>query len=367
MRHLRQCRSEDIFTGNDISEGKCSNGAQDDSSRSFGDSRPNLFNESTHHIDDDSDYSDPFIDSSDDDEEEEEIEFPHIEVNPNFEVQSRGDPHDASLYVDVIAQILHNEEPEYVVEPGSIEKTQGNKIREHRMMLGDWLFNLSFFYPSTTEALFQCISLFDRYLSNVNVPFEQLQLICSCCMWISAKVELHSEDSLEPLRKCIHEKFSRQDFIKAEADILMGVNYKIHTVTPHFFLKRFLKAIDANEKIEFLASFLCGSTLLFCEVSCYRPSVVAFCSIAAACLAFGEGEKIRSLGNFGQNFKWEDVARCFTLILHAGKVVAAREKSFIFRKFGKNKIDGVSNGGANLLKSISLGSDLLRSLAKLFC
>ena len=134
-----------------------------------------------------------------------------------------------------------------------------------------------------------------------------------------------------------------------------------------FFLRRFLTAINADEKVEFLASFLCESTLLFVDVSCYRPSVVAFCSIAAACLAFGQGEKIRSLGNFGQNFKWEDVSKCFSLTLHAGRAVVARDKNGVFRKFGNKKIDGVSKAGAKLLKSISLGSDLLRSLAKLFC
>lgn len=373
MRHLRQCCSNDIFPPIKVSridENACPNS----SSRSAGLSPQQSFSDhQTLQVEENCEYSDPYIDSSDDyysdDEEEEtfEFEYNNIEIKPTFEVVSRGDPHDASLYVDSIAHILQNEEPDYVVEPKSIEKLQGPQIHERRIMLAEYLLNMAELYPSpSTEALFQCISLLDRYLSSEKVPFEQLQLIACCCLWISAKVELTSEDSLAPLRKLCHEKFSKSDFIQAEAKIIIGVNYKIHTVTPYFFLKHFLKIIDADEKVKLLSSYLCESTLMFVEVSCYRPSVIAFCSIAAACIACGEEDKIRILGNFGNNFKWEDVAKCFLLIVHTGRGLAMREKSCVFRKYGNHKIDGIQKGGRNLIKSMDQGSDLLQSLAKLF-
>lgn len=324
------------------------------------------------HVENDYEYSDPFIGSSDDysdDEEEEAFEFEYnnnIEINPTFEVVSRGDPHDASLYVDSIARILQNEEPDYVVEPKSIEKLQGPQIHERRIMLAEYLLNMAELYPSpSTEALFQCISLLDRYLASEKVPFEQLQLIACSCLWISAKIELTSEDSLAPLRKLCHEKFSKSDFIQAEAKIIIGVNYKIHTVTPYFFLKHFLKIINADEKVKLLASYLCESTLMFVEVSCYRPSVIAFCSIAAACLACGEDDKIQYLGSFGEHFKWEDIAKCFLLIVHTGKGLAMREKSCVFRKFANHQIDGIPKRGRILIESLSQGPDLLQDLAKL--
>lgn len=374
MRHLRQCCSNDIFPPINIcciDENVCSNSCTHSAEFSPKES----FSGHVCNADDDCEYSDPYIENSDDysysedDEEEEsfEFEYKNIEIKPTFEVASRGDPHEASLYVDSIARILQNEEPEYAVEPKSIEKLQGSQIHERRIMLAEYLINMAELYPSpTTEALFQCISLLDRYLASEKVPFEQLQLIACCCLWISAKVELTSEDSLAPLRKLCHEKFSKADFIQAEAKIIIGVNYKIHTVTPYFFLKHFLKMIDASEDVSLLASYLCESTLMFVEVSCYRPSVIAFCSIAAACLACGKEDKIRYLGNFGQTFKWEDVAKCFLLICHTGRGLSMREKSCVFKKYGNRRIDSIQKNGRDLIKSMRQGSDLLQGLAKLF-
>lgn len=372
MRHLRQCCSNDIFPPIKI---RCidENARSNSTSLSAGLSPQQSSTDHCLQVEENCEYSDPYFYSDEynysDDEEEEtyEFEYNNIEINPTFEVASRGDPHDASLYVDSIAHILQNEEPDYVVEPKSIEKLQGPQIHERRIVLAEYLLNMAELYPSpSTEALFQCISLLDRYLASEKVPFEQLQLIACCCLWISAKVELTSEDSLAPLRKLCHEKFSKSDFIQAEAKIIIGVNYKIHTVTPYFFLKHFFKIIDADEKIRLLASYLCESTLMFVEVSCYRPSVIAFCSIAAACLACGSKDKIRFLEKFGSNFKWDDVEKCFLLIVHTGRGLAMREKSCVFRKYGNHKIDGIPKAGKDLIKSISQGSDLLQGLAELF-
>lgn len=365
MLHLRQCCSDDIFTSINT---YCSS---DDCLISSPQSDEKItIPLPGHKAADDDDYDDIDLDSSDMyDEEEEEIEFDYknIVVDSSFEVASRGDPRDATLYADAILQIVQKEEPDFVVEPKSIEKIQGPEILERRILLAEYLFNLAQAYPSpTTETIFQCISLLDRFLAVKKVPFEQLQLIGCCCMWISAKVELTSEDSLEPLRKLCHEKFSKQDFIQAESLILSGVNFKIHTITPYFFLRRFFKMINADEKIALLASYFCESTLMFVDLSCYRPSVVALCSVAAACLAIGDQTKVEMLAAFQNESKWDTIGKCFLHIIHNIRRVAQREKNCLLRKFGSQTIDGVKKGGLNLIKNVCFDSDLIRGLAKRF-
>jgi hypothetical protein len=182
-----------------------------------------------------------------------------------------------------------------------------------------------------------------------------------CCLWISVKVELHVEDSLEPLLSYCHGKFTRSDFVKAESEILSAVDYQVHPVTSHFFLKRFLSAGD--ERVTLIASYLCECGLLFVEISCFRPSIIAFCSVAAACVLCGCAAPLDGLT---QNFEWNDVGRCMALILRAGRSVAAREQHCPFRKYSPCPLEGVAGAGGSLIKGVEFGSDLVRSLAALF-
>jgi hypothetical protein len=348
MRALRQCRSEDIFTGSiDISKHTAS--------YSKGDMY--FLNPP------EDEYSDPSIFESD--SEEDSFEFEPIPFRPFTEIESRGDPRDASVYIDAMAQILRDEETHHLIAHGSIEFLHGSRIRQLRLLLGEWLCSLSFVYPSTTETLFQAASLLDRYLSKRFVPFSRLQLMACCCLWVSAKVELHSEESLDPLISYCHNKYTRADFIKAEGEILGAVDYEIHAVTAHFFLKRFMGAVAGDERVALVAAFLCESTLLFIELSSFRPSLKAFCVVAAASLACGVSECGENFVNFMSGWDREEIVRCFSMILRAGQSARMREQHIPFQKYAARPIGGVSGGGAALLKSVDLEDDLIRRMSAL--
>jgi hypothetical protein len=187
-----------------------------------------------------------------------------------------------------------------------------------------------------------------------------------CCLWITAKVELHAEDSLEPLFGYCHNKFTRADFIHAEAEILSAVDYQVHSVTSHFFLKRFLSVISADERVALIASYLCESTLLFLELSSFRPSMIAFCAIAGACFALNCGQLLQNLVRFRGSVEREDLERCFGLVMRGGESLAVMEKHSPFRKYGARPIDGVMGGGAGLIKSVEFGADLLQRMTTLW-
>lgn len=349
MHHLRQCRSENIFSqtfGNSENE--------KDESVPLGGQFASAGV---------SDYSDCSVDSSDSDEYD--FDFDEFDVQPFFEVPTRPDPQDSPCYADVTVQIMHNEEPDYWIQPGSIERMNGSKIRELRLLLGEWLFRLSWTYPTTTEALFQCVSMFDRLLGRRSIPFNKLQLMCCCCLWISVKVEMHAEECLTPLFQYCHNKFTRADFLRAEGEILSAIDYKINTVSACYFLKRFLEAVNADERVNLIASFLCECSLLFVELSCYKRSLVAYCATAAACLLFGCGEKMSALSCFLRNFAREDVQKCMAVMLHAGKTIAGKKKHGPFRKYASKTVAGVSRGGAALIESVDFGADLVRAMDSL--
>jgi hypothetical protein len=233
-------------------------------------------------------------------------------------------------------------------------------------LLADWLFNVSYVYPTSTETVFQAISLLDRYLANRATPYSQLQLIASSCLWISAKVDLHVEDSLDPLFHCCHGKYVKGDFVRSEAEILCAIDYEIHPVTSYFFLRRFLDIVRPDARVELLALFICESTIFLVDLSGYRPSQIAFCAIASACVQFGIGEQLFALADFAAPFKSDEILSCVGLVLKAARSVARKEQSFLMRKFAARSLEGTGQSGADLIRSVEFGTDLVRALAALF-
>lgn len=352
MRHLRQCRSEDIFTQFVDQDVKC---------------LPSVRANEHNYEDQFLCGNDPFLaDDSSDYDDESDFSFEPVSVDPVFEVESRGDPRYAQVYVNEIEQVLQMEEPEHVIPLGRIERTQGTKIKELRMMLGNWLVNLSFVYPSTTETLYQCVALLDRYLSKSEVNFNNLQLIGCCCMWICAKIEFHTSASLDPLIRCCHDKFTKNDFIKAETQILTAVDYNIHAVTSISFLRRFITILNASDELALLASYICECSILTVESSYFRPSLIAFCSIAAACIAFNCSDSIYVLKEITSNFTWKEVSKCLTILLRTARMIINHDMNGVFRKYSHKKINEEECAGANIIRNTELGPDLVQSLEQYF-
>jgi len=251
----------------------------------------------------------------------------------------------------VIGHLLQREDHGLAIEPGAIERLHGPRIRGLRVLLGHWLFNLSFVYPSTTEALYQCVSLFDRFLARRPVAVHDLQLVCCCCMWIAAKVEVQATASLDPLVALCHGKFSRAEFVRAEAEILSAVDYDVHTVTPYVFLRALLEEARVDAGVALVASFLCECTLLSLEASCCRPSVVAFAAIALAFCATGRTDYAAGIAAFARHFAREDVCYCAGVIVRAGRAAAGHAGNAVRRKYAAQEVGGVPGAGARLIEA----------------
>lgn len=340
MRHLRQCRSEDVFS--QMLSGRACIPAKDGSPADafdFGSS--------------DDDYSDPSPCSS----PVRDVALrssgapPHVDF---AEVPSRGDPRCATLYIDIIADLLQREEPAHLPERGAAARLYGSSFAAVRFSVGEWLFSVGAAYPATTEALFQAFSLFDRFLAKRTVPQSSLPLYGACCLWICLKIELHAEGTLEPLLALCRDKFTRGDFVAAEREILCSVDYDIVTVTPYFFVQRFLEHVGADAAVTLVAKFLCESALLFDDFGSVRPSLVALCAAAAACAICGCSERAQRLSAAAERFAVSDVRRCVCALLGAGQRSAARVHGPVMHKFVRVRT-GDGRSAADLIRAADFG------------
>ena len=321
----------------------------------------------------DDEYSDPSImlcsddeniDSCNDDEDDECIAS-DFELPEDFEIQ----PFQIILQQPIvdsnndIVLTLQKEEAQNTPKPGQIENIQGKKIREYYFYLADWLFNLTFFYPTSTETLHQAFALLNKHLTKNVVKFHDLQLIACCCFWICGKVDLHAIETLEPLLKSCHNKYTREDFVRVEGEILESVDYKIESTTSNFFLRKFLEKVNVSKNIADVAAFLCSSSLMLINLSCIRPSVKAYSALlfAARFLSNNESIDLSPLGVYVSHMKESEITICLNSFFKCSKSILPVDKYGCVKKFLK------MNNDESVRKTIIAATGLFKSPNDFVC
>jgi len=304
----------------------------------------------------DDEYSDPSIIESSDDEDEVFIE--DFEFSEDFIIPANYELRTIEVNKD-IASIMQKEEMSMQITHGCIEDKQGMRIRELRYLMGDWLFQLSFAYPTNTETLFQCFSLMDRFLSKKSTITPRLQLIGCCCMWICSKVEFHTSASLEPLFKCCHGKFTREDFLLAEHEILKAVDYCIQSSTPYYFLRQFYEKLTKNDTFFAIAAYYCEVSLLNVTLSSYRQSLIAYCSLRIASILVSDID-ISPLNQYTKDFSNHDQNDCILQLWKSGRSLIDKEKLGVCKKLSLR----CKNDTA--ISLIVKGYDLVQPFTKLY-
>ena len=258
-----------------------------------------------------------------------------------------------------ITLTLQSEELQNIPKPGQIENIQGKKIREFYFYLADWLFNLTFFYPTSTETLHQTFALLNHHLTKKVVKFHDLQLIACSCFWICGKVDLHAIETLDPLIKSCHNKYTREDFVRVESEILESVDYKIESTTSNFFLRKFLEKVHVSKNIADAAAFLCSSSLMLINLSFIRPSIKAYSSLLFASRFVGGDEDVdlSPLDVYTAHMKESEITICLNSYFKCTKSILPVDKYGCVKKFLRiNNDESVRHaliGATGLFKSPS--------------
>ena len=231
------------------------------------------------------------------------------------------------------------EETRWVYPKEAIEAQQSENIHSLFFSTGDWIFNLSFAYPLTNEVLFQSFALFRKFLTSAPVPPNELQLIAATCVWIYVKMDHNVVDSLPLLLRCCHDKYSKADFIRAEAQILSSVDYDFHPSTSYSSLSSHLHLFNnlfRNESLSDLSLFISQCSLLFLDFCPIRPSLVSLCSICLSGILTGSSQPPEFSAEFS-NYTPEEILTCTKLLVKAVSYIVCKKNSGTYRKMRTRK------------------------------
>lgn len=213
-----------------------------------------------------------------------------------------------------------------------------------RLIVIDWLVDLTSFFKLKDEVVFLAINVLDRFLAiSPSIPKRKMQLIGSGALVIAAKCEEEQgqSPSFEDVVYMSDGAFSQSELVRMEASILKELNFHVRIPSIITFLPYVLNESGWNSQIRDshfgeVIMYICHLALMSSAMQQFLPSIVAK-GVMRIAMVLNEGSSWLSL--------WEESSddephRMLVKLLSCdvnpnrrSKCTAVRRK-FRFLKFG---------------------------------
>ena len=149
-----------------------------------------------------------------------------------------------------------------------------------RGILLDWLVDLHFKFKMFPETLYAMTMIMDKYLSIKPVAKDSLQLMGTAAFFIAAKYEeTYQVPELDDLVHYSAKAFSRQEIIRAEAEIIETLKFDLIMNTSFRFFEALGRISHMDSKNFHLAQYVLELSLLDTKFLEYKPSLLASSAI----------------------------------------------------------------------------------------
>ncbi|KAL4186482.1 hypothetical protein AMTRI_Chr09g34100 [Amborella trichopoda] len=213
--------------------------------------------------------------------DEVEMEDVSDPIIPDIDSCDSNNPLAVADYVDDIYQFYMETENSSCVPPNYMSN-QTDINDKMRAILIDWLIEVHYKFELMDETLFLTVNLLDRFLACQTVLRKRLQLVGVTALLLACKYEEVSVPVVEDLILISDRAYSRAEVLQMEKLMVNTLQFQISLPTPYVFMRRFLKAAEADKKLEFLSFFLIELCLVQYEMLKYCPSFLVAAAIYTA-------------------------------------------------------------------------------------
>ncbi|KAM4080389.1 hypothetical protein ACJW30_11G012200 [Castanea mollissima] len=151
-----------------------------------------------------------------------------------------------------------------------------------RGILINWLIEVHFKFDLMQETLYLMVTLLDRYLSQASVKKNEMQLVGLTALLLASKYEDFWHPRVKDLISISAESYTRDQMLAMERRILKQLKFRLNVATPYVFMLRFLKAAQADSKLEHLAFYLIELCLVEHESLKFKPSLLCASALYVA-------------------------------------------------------------------------------------
>jgi cyclin B len=207
---------------------------------------------------------------------EEEAEQQELDA---FDNEKSSNPQFVTDYVKEVYEHLRETESKYMVQHGYITKSQQDINEKMRAILVDWLVDVHLKFKLLPETLFLTVNLIDRYLDQVPVSRQKLQLVGVGAMLIAAKYEEIYPPEVKEFEYVTDKAYNKAEILDMEGRILGCLNFNLTTPSSLKFLERYAMLAQTDEKMLNMAKYLLELALVEYKMLKYSPSNIACSAI----------------------------------------------------------------------------------------
>lgn len=142
-----------------------------------------------------------------------------------------------------------------MVDPNYISKVQTEIRDTSRAFLLEWIIDVHRKFRLQPECLYVTQHIIDNYLSRKIIQKQQLHLLGVTTLLIAAKYEEIYPPDLRDFLAISENKFTRQQVIAMEKEILTTLGFILTAPSAYVFLKRYshLSEMYSNKEVFFFA------------------------------------------------------------------------------------------------------------------
>ncbi|KAK8697561.1 hypothetical protein V6N13_113703 [Hibiscus sabdariffa] len=151
-----------------------------------------------------------------------------------------------------------------------------------RGILINWLIEVHLKFDLMHETLYLMVNLLDRYLSEVQIKKNEMQLVGLTTLLLASKYEDFWHPRVKDLISISAEAYTSEQMLKMEKLVLKSLRFRLNAPTPYVFMLRFIKAAQSDTKFEHLAFYLIELCLVEFEALKFKPSLLCASAIYLA-------------------------------------------------------------------------------------
>lgn len=248
---------------------------------------------------------------------------------------------EVSEYVDEIYQYYWVTEAQNQTLPNYMT-IQTDITPQMRGILINWLIEVHLKFDLMHETLYLMVSLLDRYLSEVSINRNDMQLVGLTTLLLASKYEDFWHPRIKDLISISAQSYTRDQMLGMEKLILRKLKFRLNVPTPYVFMLRFLKAAQSDIKLEHLSFYLVELCLVQYEALKYKSSMLCASAIyVARCTLQMNPAWTRLLGKHAR-YEEEQIRECAEMILRFHKGAKTALLSVTYEKYMKPDLSGVA-------------------------
>ncbi|PON33943.1 Cyclin [Parasponia andersonii] len=213
-----------------------------------------------------------------------------------------------------------------------------------RAVLINWLIEVHYKFDLMQETLYLTITLLDRYLSQVKIKKNEMQLVGLTALLLASKYEDSWQwiPRVKDLLSISAESYTREQMLGMEKLILKQLKFRLNTPTPYVFMLRFLKAAQSDTKLEHLAFYLIELCLVEYEALMFKPSLLSASAIYVARCTLHMTPPWTPLLFRHARYEVSQLRECAEMMLRFQKAARVGQLQVTYEKYMRPDMSGVA-------------------------